>query len=160
MKQVSDYLKILEESLSKKVTVLQALLEESKRQSEIADSEEFDLDAFEETLEQKEALLNQLEELDNGFDSVFEQIHAEVKQDAKKYKNEIQSLQQLIRKCTDIGVEIQATEERNKAKLAVKFAGQQKELRQIKTSTQVASTYYKSMSSQQMSDPYFLDEKK
>lgn len=160
MKQVSDYLKILEESLSKKVTVLQALLEESKRQSEIADSEELDLDAFEETLEQKEALLNQLEELDNGFDSVFEQIHAEVKQDAKKYKNEIQSLQQLIRKCTDIGVEIQATEERNKAKLAVKFAGQQRELRQIKTSTQVASTYYKSMSSQQMSDPYFLDEKK
>ena len=160
MKQVSDYLKILEESLSKKVTVLQALLEESKRQSEIADSAELDLDAFEETLEQKEALLNQLEELDNGFDSVFEQIHAEVKQDAKKYKNEIQSLQQLIRKCTDIGVEIQATEERNKAKLAVKFAGQQRELRQIKTSTQVASTYYKSMSSQQMSDPYFLDEKK
>lgn len=160
MKQVSDYLEILEESLSKKVTVLQALLEESKRQGELADSEDFDLDVFEETLEQKEALLNQLEELDNGFDSVFDQIHAEVKRDAKKYKNEIHSLQQLIRKCTDIGVEIQATEERNKAKLAIKFAGQQKELRQIKTSTQVASTYYKSMSSQQMSDPYFLDEKK
>lgn len=160
MKQVSDYLKILEESLSKKVTILQALLEESKHQGELADSEDFDLDVFEETLEQKDALLNQLEELDNGFDSVFDQIQAEVKQDAKEYKTEIQSLQQLIRKCTDIGVEIQATEERNKAKLAVKFAGQQRELRQIKTSTQVASTYYKSMSSQHMSDPYFLDEKK
>ncbi len=160
MEQVSEYLKLLEESLSKKITILQALLEASQRQSDIADGEEFDLDAFEGTLDQKEGLLNQLEELDNGFERVFNQIQGEVKKDPPRYRAEIQKLQDLVRKCTDIGVELQAMEERNKAKLSVKFANQQRELRQIKTSSKVASTYYKSMTNKQPDDSYFMDQKK
>lgn len=160
MKKVADYLKILEESLSKKLSVLQALLEASNRQSVLADEEEFDLDAFEETMDQKEALLSQLEELDEGFDSVFRKIETKVKENQDLYKNEIGALQQLIRQCTDISVEIQAAEERNKAKLSVKFADQQKEIRQIKTTNKVAATYYKSMTNTQTADPYFMDQKK
>lgn len=160
MKQVSDYLKILEESLSKKITILQALLEVCNRQSELAEAEGFDLDAFEVTMDQKEMLLQQLEELDEGFESVFEEIQTEVKTHKDAYKDSIQSLQQLIRKCTDLGVEIQATEERNKAKLMVKFADQQREIREVKTSSKVATTYYKSMSGKQSEDSYFMDQKK
>lgn len=160
MNQISDYLKILEESLSKKVTVLQALLEVCDRQSELAEGDGFDLDAFELTMDQKDTLLLQLEELDEGFESVFEEIQAEVKAHKDAYKDSIQMLQQLIRKCTDLGVEIQATEERNKAKLAVKFADQQREIREVKTSSKVATTYYKSMSGKHSEDSYFMDQKK
>lgn len=160
MKDVSNYLTILEESLTKKVSVLQALLEACRRQTELAEADAFDLDAFEATLDEKDALLNQLEELDHGFHSVFQEIETEVKQNRDRYAANIQALQQLIRKCTDMSVEIQAVEERNKAKLEVKFATQQKELRQIKTTSKVASTYYKSMSNTQTADSYFLDQKK
>lgn len=160
MKQISDYLKVLEDSLLKKATILQALLEISNRQGELADDEMFDLDAFEVTMDQKEALLQQLDELDEGFDSVFQKIEAEVKAQKELYKDSIQTLQQLIRKCTDLGVEIQATEQRNKAKLAVKFADQQREIREVKTSSKVATTYYKSMSGKHSDDSYFMDQKK
>lgn len=160
MNQVSDYLNILEESLTKKTAILQALLEASKRQSELAGEEDFDLNAFEETMDQKEALLQQLEELDEGFDSVFQKIEAEVKVNKDTYKDSIQVLQQLIRKCTDLGVEIQATEERNRTKLAMKFADQQREIREVKTSSKVATTYYKSMSGKHSDDSYFMDQKK
>lgn len=160
MEQVSDYLKVLEESLSRKLTVLQALLEASNRQGVLAEEETFDLDAFEGTMDQKEELLSQLEKLDEGFDSVFRKIETEVKENKELYKEEVQTLQQLIRQCTDVSVEIQATEARNKAKLSVKFADQQKELRQVKTSNKVAATYYKSMTNTQNTDSYYMDQKK
>lgn len=160
MKKVSDYLKVLEESLSKKLTILQALLEASNRQGILAEEEAFDLDAFEVTMDQKEELLSRLEELDEGFDSVFRKVETEVKEHQELYRVEVQTLQQLIRQCTDASVEIQAVEARNKAKLAVKFADQQKELRQVKTSNKVASTYYKSMTNSQTSDAYYMDQKK
>lgn len=160
MEQVSDYLKVLEESLSRKLTVLQALLEASNRQGVLAEEDTFDLDAFEGTMDQKEELLSQLEKLDEGFDSVFRKIETEVKENKELYKEEVQTLQQLIRQCTDVSVEIQATEARNKAKLSVKFADQQKELRQVKTSNKVAATYYKSMTNTQNTDSYYMDQKK
>lgn len=160
MEKVADYLKVLEESLSKKLTVLQALLEASNRQGELAEEDSFDLDAFEATMDQKEELLSQLEKLDEGFDSVFQKVEAEVKKNKEFYKEEILELQKLIRQCTDISVEIQAVEARNKAKLSVRFADQQKELRQIKTSNKVASTYYKSMTNTQNTDSYYMDQKK
>ena len=160
MEKVSNYLKVLEESLSKKLTVLQALLEASNRQGELAEEEAFDLDAFETTMDQKEELLSQLEKLDEGFESVFRKIETEVKENKELYKEEVGMLQQLIRQCTDVSVEIQATEARNKAKLSVKFADQQKELRQIKTSNKVAATYYKSMTNTQNTDSYYMDQKK
>ena len=160
MEKVSNYLKVLEESLSKKLTVLQALLEASNRQGELAEEEAFDLDAFETTMDQKEELLSQLEKLDEGFESVFRKIETEVKENRELYKEEVGMLQQLIRQCTDVSVEIQATEARNKAKLSVKFVDQQKELRQIKTSNKVAATYYKSMTNTQNTDSYYMDQKK
>ncbi|MCM1495255.1 MAG: hypothetical protein NC089_05585 [Bacteroides sp.] len=160
MEKVSDYLKVLEESLEKKLTVLQALLEASERQGILADEEAFDLDAFEGTMDQKEQLLTRLEELDEGFDSVFQKIESEVKEHPELYREDVLALQQLIRQCTDISVEIQAAEARNKAKLSVKFADQQKELRQVKTSNKVATTYYKSMTNTQTADSRYMDQKK
>lgn len=160
MESISEYLKILEESLAKKVTILQALLESSLRQSELAEAEDFDFDAFQNTMDQKDALLAQLEELDQGFEQVFLGVQTELNGHKELHREEIHRMQQLIRKCTDLGVELQATEERNKTKLAAVFAAQQREIRQVKTSSKVASTYYKSMSGNKKTDSIFLDQKK
>ena len=69
-------------------------------------------------------------------------------------------MQNLIRKVTDLGVEIRALEERNRSKLEVRFADQKKEMRQVKTSNKAASTYYKAMANPQNTDSYFMDQKK
>lgn len=154
------YMKVLEESLNKKTTVLQSLLEATKRQSILADAEEFDMDEFETVMEQKDFLLEQLSELDQGFETVYRGVETELKENKEQYCSEIANIQQLIRKCTDLSVELQALEERNKIKLSAKFSNQQREIRQVKTSSKAASSYYKSMSGGQGMDSIFLDQKK
>lgn len=157
---MKDYMKVLEESLTKKAAVLQSLIEASKRQGLLADDEEFDMDAFEAVMNQKEALLEQLQELDRGFEQVYHGIEAEMKENKEQYRSDIVTIQQLIRTCTDLSVELQALEERNRTKLSVKFSSQQREIRQIKTSTKAASSYYKSMARGQAEDSIFMDQKK
>lgn len=160
MSVAKSYMKVLEESLSKKIAVLQSLLEATKRQSILADAEEFDMDGFETVMEQKDSLLEQLTELDQGFETVYRGVERELKDNKEQYRAEITNIQGLIRKCTDLSVELQALEERNKTKLSAKFSNQQREIRQVKTSTKAASSYYKSMSGGQTVDSIFLDQKK
>lgn len=160
MDYTSSYMKILEESLQKKQTVLQAVLEACRRQEELAELDEFDLDAFYTIMDQKDALLKQLDELDAGFEKTYEGVRNELNQNRASYAAQILQMQKLIRKVTDLGVEIQALEERNRVKLEMKFAGQKKEMRQVKTSSRVASTYYKAMTNPQNTDSYFMDQKK
>ncbi len=160
MDYTSSYMKVLEESLLKKSGVLQALLEASHRQETLAEAEDFDMDAFTDTMEQKDALLEQLKELDEGFARTYEGVQQELNTHREQYADEIQRIQELIRSVTALGVELQTLEERNRAKLEIKFSKQQRELRQIKTSNKVATTYYKNMSNAPASDPYFMDQKK
>ncbi len=160
MDYTSSYMKVLEESLLKKSGILQALLEASHRQETLAEAEDFDMDAFTDTMEQKDALLEQLKELDEGFARTYEGVQQELNTHREQYADEIQRIQELIRRVTALGVELQTLEERNRAKLEIKFSKQQRELRQIKTSNKVATTYYKNMSNAPASDPYFMDQKK
>lgn len=160
MEYTSSYMSVLEESLKKKSGVLQALLEASHRQEELAEDEEFDMDMFSDTMEQKDALLEQLKELDAGFEQTYAGVEQEMKLHREQYAEAIGRLQELIRKVTELGIELQTLEERNRAKLEVKFSKQQRELRQIKTSNKVATTYYKNMSNASTGTPYFMDQKK
>lgn len=160
MDYTSSYMKVLEESLLKKSGVLQALLEASHRQEALAEAEDFDMDTFTDTMEQKDALLEQLKELDEGFERTYEGVQQELNTHREQYADAIQRIQELIRRVTALGVELQTLEERNRAKLEIKFSKQQRELRQIKTSNKVATTYYKNMSNAPASAPYFMDQKK
>lgn len=160
MEHTSSYMQVLEESLARKSQVLQALLELSKQQTELAEADEFDMDAFTTLMEQKDALLERLQALDSGFQKIYEGVKAELMEHREQYADPIRRIQIQIRKVTDLGVELQALEERNRAKLERKFSKQQQELRQVKTSNKVANTYYKNMSKLQNMDAYFLDQKK
>ena len=160
MDYTSSYMKVLAASLLTKSGVLQALLETSHRQEALAEAEDFDMDAFTDTMEQKDALLEQLKELDEGFERTYEGVQQELNTHREQYADVIQRIQELIRRVTALGVELQTLEERNRAKLEIKFSKQQRELRQIKTSNKVATTYYKNMSNAPASDPYFMDQKK
>lgn len=155
-----SYIGILKETLTKKLSVLQAYIESTDRQAQIAEAEEFDLEAFESNMEQKDALLDQVNELDEGFDRVFQQIRTDLQTHKDEYKKEIRELQDLIRKCTDLGVEIQTMEERNRQRLEQVFSSQQKSIRQVKANSKSVSNYYKAMNPGKNMDSYFMDQKK
>lgn len=160
MDYTSSYMTILQETLEKKQAVLQAILEACRRQGKLTEQEEFDPDIFSSIMDQKDALLTQLTQLDEGFEKTYEGIRSELNQNRSQYAEQIRDMQNLIRKVTDLGVEIRALEERNRSKLEVRFADQKKEMRQVKTSNKAASTYYKAMANPQNTDSYFMDQKK
>ena len=157
---IKKYLLILAETMEKKISILQALLEATRRQEQIAIQEDFVLEAFEENMDQKDVLLGQIDELDEGFESVFTQIRTELTAKKELYKDDIKKIQELIRKCTDLEVEIQALEARNRNRLELIFAREQKELRQVKANSKVVSSYYNSMRPSQNVDSIFMDQKK
>ena len=158
--EIIGYINILKDTLEKKITILQALLEATMRQSEIVNAEEFQVDEFELCMDQKEALLEQLNELDEGFDGTYRQIQSSLKEQKDEYREELLSLQSIIRRCVDLGVELQTLEERNRSKLEIVFSRQQKELRQVKTNSKSVSNYYKTMNVAQGQSSYFMDQKK
>lgn len=157
---IKKYLLILAEAMEKKISILQALLEATRRQEQIVLQEEFVLEEFEDNMDQKDMLLGQIDELDEGFESVFSQIRSELSAKKDLYKDDIKNIQEMIRKCTDLGVEIQTLEARNRNRLELIFAREQKELRQVKANSKVVTNYYNAMKPAQNADSIFMDQKK
>ena len=77
MENINVYITILSDSLRKKTDVLQNILDLTKEQGQIlseSDIEKMDVDGFDRIVEKKYELLNEMQELDNGFDSVYKKI--------------------------------------------------------------------------------------
>ena len=154
------YLQILIESLEKKIIVLDQITELDKKQAEISAHQPMDMEAYDEVVEAKDKLVDEINKLDDGFSSTYELIGDEVKNHPQQYREQVQKLQELIRAAVDKGVTIEAQEKRNKAALDTVFRMKRQEIRQMKVSTSAASKYYKNMSRINNIDPQLMDKKK
>lgn len=157
---LTNYLNILEESLTKKIDVLEHIKEVNQVQTEMLNEDKFDVDAFDKCVDEKDIYIKQLEKLDEGFDILYEKIKAELLQDKSKYAGQIKRLQKLIAEITERSVSIQAQEGRNKAQIERYFASQRKDIGQVRKSSKAAYGYYKSMSKASTAGAQFLDTKK
>ena len=155
-----NYVQILVDTLQKQTGVLKEILELTKEQRMIAEGSCFDEVALEDTLNKKEILIARLNELDDGFASVYSRVHREVNEHKKLYKEELHQLQSLIKECTDLGIEIKVLEERNRDKLSKCFAGKQKEYGAQRTAAEVASRYHQTMYNRQTVDSHLFSKKK
>lgn len=160
MEDNHSYVQVLVNTLQKQSGILKEILELTKEQREIAENACFDETMLEKTLNKKEILIVKLNELDDGFVSVYGRVRKEVKEHKELYKEELQQLQNLIKECTDLGVEIKVLEERNREKIAQCFAGKHKEYGAQRTAATVASRYHQTMHNTQMVDSYFFNKKK
>lgn len=155
-----DYLQIMVESLEKKNSVLDKVMELDKRQLELALANPADMKAIDATMEEKGTLIDELGKLDDGFTSTYERIREEVQANPEKYKEQVGKLQELVRLAVEKGVSIEAQEKRNKQAIQAIFSQKRQEVRQVKVSTAAASQYYKSMSKINDIDPQLMDRKK
>ena len=71
MENTSNYLLILGESLVKKIVILDELTRLTSEQKEIVNADDFDEDAFDNNVEKKAALVNELGKLDTGFELLY-----------------------------------------------------------------------------------------
>lgn len=155
-----DYLQIMVESLEKKNCVLDKVMELDKRQLEISMQRPFDMEAYDATMEEKGALIEQLERLDDGFTVTYERVRDEVQANPDKYRSKVLEMQELIRMAIDKGVAVEAQEQRNKQAMQNAIQGKRKEIRHAKISTAAATKYYKAMSRINEVDPQLMDRKK
>lgn len=159
MENTQNYLQILEESLNRKITILDELERLTMSQREIVQADDFDEELFNTNVEQKAALIRELEKLDRGFQILFDNVKKQLDDNRAMYSEEIKRLQELVKGVMDRSTELQVMEARNKDMIKSRFAALKKEARTIKKSREMAANYYKTMNNIS-SEPYFLDKKK
>lgn len=154
------YIRMMLDVLSKKEIHLTKLLELTIEQEALLKEENFNEAEFALIIEKKSGNLRKLEEFDSGFQSIYNRVAEEMKQNKEEYKNQILEMQALITRVTDLSVKLTALEEKNKNTLEVKFREKRQNIRQFKVSKQTANKYYKNMIGMQTGASYFMDQKK
>ncbi len=160
MDNSKNYITILVDSLNKKIKLLEYILVENKRQQLSVSSEKMDEELFEETMAKKEDYINQINEIDQGFETVYHHVQEELLVNAGQYKDEISELKELISVITQKSMEVQLSEKRNEQLITKKFSDIRKDIHKSKNVSKVATDYYKAMSKTGVVEPQFLDKKK
>lgn len=158
---IAVYVTALEDSLQSKEQVLQNLLRLTEEQRLVLEQEQVDADAFDNLLEEKEVYIKKLEELDQGFEKLFQRIGTAIKAEKERYKAQILRMQELIRKITECSMKIQMAEKQNRELFDAFMSGKRREIRDFKVSNKTAVSYYQNMANQHHEwQSYFMDKKK
>lgn len=154
-----NYLNILEESLQKKLQVMKKIQDYNLRQQEIFRSDNVELDKFDEYVAEKGALIDELTDLDKGFETLYQKVAEELTDNREKHAEKIKRLQELVSRVTEESVSIQAQEARNKRLVEDYFRKERENLSRSRKSSKAAYDYYKSMSQMNAVPPQFMDNK-
>lgn len=158
--QDKEYVAVLRQSLEKKKRILDLIIEKNKEQRIIFTDESQPPERLDENLREKGELIDQLNQLDDGFEQVYNRVRDILEKEKESYREEIRAMQTLIREITDKSATIQAQELRNRELAVQKFSSVKKEIRKARTTSKVASQYYKNMTKMNVVDAQFLDKKK
>ncbi len=127
---MDNYLSVLEDSLKKKLQILDELTDYTTQQQELLKVEELDYEAFDRLVDQKEPLIQKIMELDQGFETVYDRIKEQLLGNKEQYAAQIRALQSLIGELTDKSVKLQTMEQRNKSAVEQQFRKSREKIRQ------------------------------
>ena len=157
-----QYLAIMEQSLEKKIGILDRIIAKNQEQNAILNDPNMKWEDFDDNANRKMELIEEIDKLDEGFEDLFERVKEELESPGGKEKNaaQIVRMQELIRQITEKSTSIQAQEARNKVLVEQYFQQSRERIRKGRTSSKAAMDYYKSMSQTSFAQPHFLDDKK
>ena len=156
----SDYIRILKESLEKKVEILGRIREKNAEQKDILTDQNSSPDELQANLDAKGDLVDEIIELDKGFEVVFAKVSEELQKNRPLYSDEIRSMQGLIRKITDLSSEVEGEERENRILAEQKFSYVRAQVTKVRKSQKAVSNYYHTMMKTSYGDPQFMDRKK
>ena len=154
------YIDIMIQSLNKKIKVLEEVKRVNVVQRDLLENDRADVDDFDVTVEAKSKLIEQMEQLDSGFDKLFERVREELQANKPAYTEQIKTMQTCIRQITDLSMEIQSQEAKNKDLMTQKFVSVRQKAKVVRTNSKAASQYYKNMMQMNVVDPQFMDRQK
>lgn len=141
----NTYVTALVESLEKKNRVLDEIILKNKEQKELLSEDPFSFEKFDKNTEEKGVLIYRLNQLDEGFESLYEKVKAELDMYKDSYADKIRRMQELIREITDKSTSIQAEEARNKAALEQVFKSERDRLKSGRSGVKALKSYSQAM---------------
>lgn len=158
MAEEKIYISLLVKTLQEKLVILKQILEISKSQEEMLKNFIATDELLEVTFSDKSALIEKVNDLDNGFESLYQRVKKELVEKPAEYQKDILELQNLVKVITDYNVQLLAVEQRNKRQFEGYFASKRKEIKGLKVSNNTALNYYKNMMKQSGNESCFLDK--
>ncbi len=156
---MENYLKILEDSLKRKLEILDELTGYSKEQEALLKEETLALGKFDELVDKKDVLIQELTRLDTGFETLYSNVGEQLKQNRAAYKPQIQRMQQMITRITEKSVGIQTLEERNKRAVEAYFKKEHEKINSNRRASKAAYDYYKKMNGGNIVNSSIMDQK-
>lgn len=155
------YIRMLRESLEKKVRILTNIEAANEDQERILKDAYSTPDELDENMETKDRLVDEIIRLDNGFQEMYDHVREALQKDKSAYADDIRAMQELIREITDRSNHVKMQEQANKRLAEAKFSGIREKAREIRKNEKAVSTYYRNMMKiDKQADPMFLDSKK
>lgn len=139
------YIAIMLQSLEKKEKVLDEIVRLNDEQKSTLSDPIRSVDDFDKTVEGKSACIEQLNQLDSGFEKLYAHVAKELDQNREAHADEIRKMQKCIRRVTDLSVKIQAQEVRNKELMREKFSTVHRQATDVRKNSRAITGYYNSM---------------
>lgn len=159
-KNFGVYINILCQTLQKKNRILDELLQANELQGQMVKSESLEVEEFQSIMEKKASLIEELNQLDNGFELSYNRIKDAFPVYKDKYKEIIQVMQENILEISRKVMEVQRLELKNKDSVELRFAEIRKKIKDFNVSSKNISNYYKNMSNAYSGEAQFMDKKK
>lgn len=156
---MDTYLDMLQDSLEKKLEILDRIMEHQKRESDMLKGD-MEMEDFDKSINDKVALAESIDSLDDGFEQVYDRIRQEMISNKEKYAAQIRILQDLIAEISEKNVLIQAEENRIRLEVDNYAKRESQALRQRRDNGKAARSYYNNMKKLNYVGSQFMDKKK
>lgn len=161
MSDIIIQIDLMVDALNKKKQMLQEILRYTNDQAELLKAESLDMRSFNNIMKNKQVRIDKLIQIDQGFESLFERIKTTLTSQPDIYRDAVKEMQQLIKETSDLGIEIQVQEERNKVQFDVKSKNTKSEVKAFRTHKSAMNKYQNNYNKQKKADqPHFFDSKK
>ena len=155
------YVNMMVDTLERKKAILQQILHQTKEQETLLKDEDMDVDAFQRILDLKGEEIEKLNQLDEGFDTLFHHVEKEINENRMAYKSRIRKMQKLINEVSEMGIRIQALEHQNSGHFKIYLANQKQVVKKFHTNNRTAANYYQNMANaHKPGSSYFFNETK
>lgn len=153
-------LDLLEESLINRIDILNKIQEENTSQSEILkDPDTLELNIFNEHVEKKGNMIDQLLIMDEKIQPLFEKAKKEIGNDKEKYNIQILRIRKYIKDITILSESLEASEKKNKKLAEEYFSIERQKMNEGKQTSAAAFNYYITMNKFKDIPPQFMDSK-
>lgn len=161
MNDVITTLNLLTESLQKKKEKLVEIFNYTKKQDELLKEDLFDLKSFNNIIKNKQFRIDTVIQIDEGFQPTYERIRVFLEKNPEIYREYIESMKASIKDIGELGIQIQALEEKNYNRFKVASNLMKDEVKSFRTNKKAVTNYYETYNKQQVTlRDNFFDSKK